>query len=175
MPRRTKPAPAEDRALTEMQTRFVGHYVMTGGKLAEATKLAGYKGKHASSRGAQMLRLPHVRKAIAKLAVDSLNLELMVKALGKVEELLDAESEQVQMYAAKDLLDRAGFRAAERSEVRVTGSISIDLRPPSARSGNDGTQSSELPRGEGGSKTPKPHSPTPQAPTIEAEYTEVKE
>jgi hypothetical protein len=84
--------------------------------------------------------------------------------------LIDSESPSVSFHAAKDLLDRAGFHAAERVDVAVLGSIRIDLTPPSTRGGRvDGTHDAASAEEAPGSKTNGPLASTPQPLTIEGE------
>jgi hypothetical protein len=45
---------------------------------------------------------------------------LTVRAVDKLEELLDAESEPVMLGAAKDVLDRGGLKAPDRVEVAAS-------------------------------------------------------
>lgn len=50
---------------------------------------------------------------------------LVPRAIAKLTALLDAESEQVQIAAAKDILDRSGYRAPK--EIRVDGHIDQEM------------------------------------------------
>ena len=50
------------------------------------------------------------------------------KALGRVVQLSSgAKSEYVQLEASKDLLDRAGFKPIDRSQVQVAGDIKVSI------------------------------------------------
>lgn len=48
------------------------------------------------------------------------------KAIEKVYKLLDAESESVQLNAAKDILDRTGFKPTEKIDVKQTKSETVE-------------------------------------------------
>jgi hypothetical protein len=51
-----------------------------------------------------------------------------VRALGRVAELSSgAKSEYVQLEASKDLLDRAGFKPIDRSQVQIAGDIQVTI------------------------------------------------
>ena len=49
-------------------------------------------------------------------------------AAGRLRSLVsDAKSEYVQLEAAKDLLDRAGYKPIDRSQVQVAGDIQVSI------------------------------------------------
>lgn len=168
------PADTKVRKLTDMQSLFVVAYLANGGNGKAAIKTAGYSGKYPEQHASKMIHKPHVRAAVMAQAADVLAMRLMARALHRMESLTDAESESVQFHAAKDLLDRAGFRAPERTELRVSGDIRIDLSPPSERQGKvvDGTHRVDGVEGEGGLKTKPLPSSTAHPLTTEPEKDE---
>jgi uncharacterized protein YjcR len=50
---------------------------------------------------------------------------LVPKATNKIKKLLNAENEQVQLAAAKDILDRAGYKS--ENKVQVEGTLTTDI------------------------------------------------
>jgi hypothetical protein len=60
---------------------------------------------------------------------ETLGLNATVAAAKVLQLASGAKSEYVQLEAAKDILDRAGFKPIDRSQVQVAGDIrvSIDL------------------------------------------------
>lgn len=115
-------------ALTEMQRAFVEHYVTTGGKVGIASQRAGYKDR---ATGSRLLRDPKVVKAIQEMMVDAIGVHA-ASALGTVVKLArSAKSDYVRLEAAKDLLDRAGFKPPDKQLVKLSGdlSVSFDIAP----------------------------------------------
>ena len=162
--------PTRDTPLTKGQLAFVKAYLASGGNGTEAMQVSAPHVKWPAQQSARMLRLPHVRTAVMNEATEILGTKLVAKALGRMGNLVDAESEGVQFQASKDLLDRAGFRAPEQSTVRVMGDIRIDLSAPSRRrEAVDGTHSRDVVEGEGGLKTDRLLLSTPQPLTTEDE------
>lgn len=127
--------------LTKRQQMFAWCWVHRtspdGGKVRtpqDAARAAGYSAQTARREAAAMLRHPGIAAEIQKLTVERLAQEAPV-ALEVVRRLMEgARSEYVQLEAAKDMLDRAGFRAPERHDVRVGGEVFvIDLSEPAPR------------------------------------------
>ena len=114
--------------LTDKQAAFVEHYVSTGGKVGIASKRAGYAGREMGSR---LLRDPKIIKAIQQMMTDAIGVHA-VTALGTVVKLVkSARSDYVRLEAAKDLLDRAGFKPPDKALLKVAGdlTVSFDIAP----------------------------------------------
>ena len=71
-------------------------------------------------------RKPHVKEAIAVAISDGL-ISGAARALGKITELVEHKSGYVALEASKDLLDRAGFKPVDRSQVAVAGDVKISI------------------------------------------------
>lgn len=121
---------AEDNPnLTAKQSAFVDAYVANGGNGAAAAREAGYSEKSARIEGHRLLRNPLIVKEVYERTVIALGASLP-RALETVSKLsTEANSEYVRLEAAKDLLDRAGLKAPDRVEARLSGDfkVSIDL------------------------------------------------
>jgi len=145
-----------DSKLTPLQERFVAAFISNGANGSEAIKAAGSRTKHPSSMGSQMLRKPHVRQAIRDALMSGLNLRMTVKALNRIEHLVDhADNEHVQLRASEGVLDRAGIAPQEAAHTAFKGMIRIDFRSPAQRdeaSATDGTRGQEHEAGGGGEK-----------------------
>lgn len=114
--------------LTEKQELFVDLYVRSGGKVGLSAERAGYADR---SIGSKMLKDPKIIKRIQELTLEALGTHA-VHALHTVAKLSrTARSDYVRLEAAKDLLDRAGYKPPERVDHRVTGdlSVSFDITP----------------------------------------------
>jgi len=114
--------------LTDKQQAFVDHYVSTGGKVGIASQRAGYSSR---TSGSTLLRDPKVIKAIQERMTDAIGVHA-VAALGTVVKLAkSARSDYVRLEAAKDLLDRAGYKPPDKQLVKLSGdlSVSFDIAP----------------------------------------------
>lgn len=112
--------------LTEMQEAFVEAYVTNGGNKLDAAIEAGYSPDTARFQAYQLIRKPHVMQAI----LERTGIELVAsapRARATISRLLDSKSDYVALEAAKDLLDRAGFKTAEKHDHRIAGEISINI------------------------------------------------
>lgn len=117
-----------DVQLTEKQEAFVSAYIATGGKVGIASQRAGYASKNEGSR---LLRDPKVIKLIQERMTDAIGVHA-VAALGTVVKLAkSARSDYVRLEAAKDLLDRAGYKPPDKQLVKLSGdlSVSFDIAP----------------------------------------------
>jgi hypothetical protein len=157
-----------DSPLSPLQQRFVEAMLSNGGNGTQAVIAAGSSTKYPASYASQLLRKPHVRKALQLEAVETLRTRMLIKALAQMDKLIEADSESVAFHASKDVMDRAGFRAPERSDVQVQGEIRIDLRAPVVELG-DGTHGLSIDERGAGLKLALPPIPTPQAPTVDTE------
>lgn len=114
--------------LTEKQAAFVEYYVSSGGKVGIAATKAGYS---AREQGSRLLRDPKIIKIIQQRMMDEIGVAA-VSALTTVKKLAkSARSDYVRLEAAKDLLDRAGYKPPERVDHRVAAdlSVSFDVAP----------------------------------------------
>jgi hypothetical protein len=114
--------------LTDRQAAFISAYVANGGKVGLAATRAGYTSKNEGSR---LLRDPKIVKAIQTLMQDAIGVHA-VAALGTVVKLArSAKSDYVKLEAAKDLLDRAGFKPPDKALLKVAGdlTVSFDIAP----------------------------------------------
>ena len=115
--------------LTLKQDAFVDAYVANGGKGSHAAVDAGYVEKSAHVEANRLLKNPTIIQEIHRRTVMAIGAALP-SALHTVTRLSQsAKSEYVQLEASRDLLDRAGMRAAQRIDHRVDGElrVSIDL------------------------------------------------
>lgn len=158
---------AETR-LTRFQSDVIDGLIRHQGDFRKAAKAAGSKAKDPVQAVWSVLSVPHARVELLERAQVSLQASLFPKALETLSQLLSAKSENVRLQAAKDVLDRVGFKSPDRSEVTVRGGVRIDLRSPlerasdGTRSGNDSHRARPL-------KTEGPTSSIPQSPTISHE------
>lgn len=116
--------------ITDKQKALVDIIVATGCNLREAGEAAGYaKGEGARVSASRTLRLPHVQQYMMQRIGEQLGVNAM-GAVAQVAKLASgAKSEYVQLQASQDILDRAGFKPIDRSQIQVAGDIrvSIDL------------------------------------------------
>jgi len=116
--------------LTKRQMALVDVMVAEGLKTSEAAAKAGYAdGKSGYVSAHRTLRLPHVQQYMMQRVTEQLGLNATVAAAKVMNLARGAKSEYVQLQAAQDILDRAGFKPIDRSQVQVAGDIrvSIDL------------------------------------------------
>ena len=119
-----------NRKLTDKQTALVDTLVAEGCSIAKASELAGYaKGESGRVSAQKALKAAHVQQYMQQRMNEVFGLSA-TSALATVRRLSSgAKSEYVQLEASKDLLDRAGYKPIDRSQVQVAGDIrvSIDL------------------------------------------------
>ena len=120
--------------LTAMQAKFVEAYC--SGKYKTTTEIAiaaGYSEKSACSQASQLLKNPKVLKKIEERQAElrdyiqkrfsfiaKLALDVLVQAM-----LNPETSTKDRTIIARDLLDRAGYKPAEKTE--LTGALSVGL------------------------------------------------
>lgn len=110
--------------LTEKQELFVDLYVRSGGKVGLSAEKAGYADR---SIGSKLLKDPKIIKRIQELTLEAIGVNA-VSALHTVVKLSkSARSDYVRLEAAKDILDRAGYRPPERVDHRVSGDLSVSF------------------------------------------------
>ena len=118
------------RKLTDKQTALVDTIVARGCTIAQAAEEAGYAaGESGRVTATKTMKLAHVQQYLAQRMNEEFGLSATL-AVGTVRRLAtSAKSEYVQLEASKDLLDRAGYKPIDRSQVQVAGDIrvSIDL------------------------------------------------
>ena len=117
-----------ERKLTETQTALVDTLVANGCSIKKAAELAGYsKGESGRVSASKALKLPHVQQYMIQSMNEQVGLSATIAA-GRLRSLVsDAKSEYVQLEAAKDLLDRAGYKPIDRSQVQVAGDIQVSI------------------------------------------------
>jgi phage terminase small subunit len=111
-----------DRKLTDKQTALVDIMVAEGLSPAKAAVKAGYsEGKAGYVSAYRALKTPHVQQYMMQRMNEEFGISATV-AVGTVRRLAQsAKSEYVQLEASKDLLDRAGYKPIDRSQVQVAG------------------------------------------------------
>lgn len=122
---------SEANKLTDQQQAFVEAYVANGGNATKAALAAGYAKASASVTASRTLRLPHVQQELQKQMVAAIGLAA-VPAIQRVKGLMrTAKSDYVKLEAARDLLDRAGFKPPDRVAVALDAglSVSFDIAP----------------------------------------------
>ena len=118
------------RKLTKKQQALVDILLQEGGSVKAAAEKAGYAVSESNSGIAyKTLKLPHVQEYMHRATQERLGLNALA-AVHRIAGLAQgAKSEYVQLQAAQDILDRAGYKPIDRSQVMVAGDIrvSIDL------------------------------------------------
>ena len=118
------------RKLTRRQSALVDTLVATGCTIRKAAEEAGYAaGESGRVSASKTLRLPHVQEYMMQRITETMGLNATVAAARVLTLAQGAKSEYVQLEASKDILDRAGFKPIDRSQVQIAGDIrvSIDL------------------------------------------------
>jgi len=117
-----------ERKLTDKQTALVDTIVASGCTITEAATQAGYaSGESGRVTASKALKLPHVQHYMMQRMGEEFGLSATVAA-GQLRRLVTgAKSEYVQLEAAKDLLDRAGYKPIDRSQVQVAGDIKVSI------------------------------------------------
>ncbi len=116
------------RKLTPKQTALVDTIVAKGCTITQAAPLAGYaEGESGRVTASKALKQPHVQQYLMERMNEEFGLSATVAA-GQLRRLVTgAKSEYVQLEAAKDLLDRAGYKQIDRSQVQVAGDIRVQI------------------------------------------------
>lgn len=120
--------PTMNRQLTPKQTALVDTLVSKGCSITEAAPLAGYaKGESGRVSASKALKQAHVQQYMMERMNEEFGLSATLAA-GQLRKLVTgAKSEYVQLEAAKDLLDRAGYKPIDRSQVQVAGDIRVQI------------------------------------------------
>ena len=116
------------KKLTDKQMALVDIMVTEGLKPAQAAEPAGYAaGKAGYVSAYRSLKLPHVQQYLMQRMNEEFGLSA-VAALNTTRRLSqNAKSEYVQLQASQDLLDRAGYKPIDRSQVQVAGDIKVSI------------------------------------------------
>lgn len=118
----------EKRKLTARQTALVDVMVAEGLNTAAAAREAGYaEGKSGYVTASKTLKLPHVQQYMMQRIAESLGTNAAFAASKVMRLASGAKSEYVQLEAAKDILDRAGFKPIDRAQVQVAGDIRVHI------------------------------------------------
>ena len=123
MTNKPRPPATRNSDLTEKQEALV-EAMLGGAKTKDAIAQAGYKDP---SAGYRALRTEAVQEAIMRGARAAL-VHDVGPALHTRRNLLDSKSEYVRLEASKDILDRAGLKAADAQGFTVNAlNIQINL------------------------------------------------
>ena len=118
--------------LTKLQSKFVDEYVVDG-NIMQAALRAGYSERYAKSSSYKLLDNVGIQQAIAekekekeaylrqRFAFDA------EKARDVMFQLMNDDNtpENVRLSAAKDFLDRAGYKPVDKQEVAHSGGVDI--------------------------------------------------
>jgi len=118
------------KPLPEKAQQLVTILIEKNCTITDAAKEIGYKGNSARVNASKILHRPEVQEYYLQQVRNKIGYSSH-KALNSVLRLSNsAQSEYVQLEASKDLLDRAGFKPAEKNQHIVSGdfSINIDLK-----------------------------------------------
>jgi|TARA_R100001509_G_scaffold58955_1_gene32500 phage terminase small subunit len=116
------------KKLTAKQTALVDTLVAKGCSIGQAAQDAGYaSGESGRVTATKTLKLAHVQSYLMQRMNEEFGISATLAA-GTVKRLATgAKSEYVQLEAAKDLLDRAGYKPIDRSQVQVAGDIRVTI------------------------------------------------
>tara|TARA_R100000742_G_C4167306_1_gene6809 strand:- start:42 stop:443 length:402 start_codon:yes stop_codon:yes gene_type:complete len=119
--------PKAPPSLTPKQKALVDTLISTGCSVSEASKVAGFKGKTPDVQGYQTLKKSHVASYMYQQIKESFGISSL-KAQHKLLQLSqNAKSEYVQMESAKDILDRAGFKAPDKHQHQIVGDFKVHI------------------------------------------------
>lgn len=126
--------PAKPRRLSKKLSAAIDAFFDgTGKTIAEAARTAGIARETLS----RAMKQPHVREEIRERTEQLLKGKTLARAAGKLDQLLDAQSESVQFRATELALELNGFAAKNGPAVNNTVNIgwTIDLRTDSTKPG----------------------------------------
>ena len=116
------------KMLTAKQTALVDTLVATGCSITHAAKAAGYAaGESGRVSASKALKLPHVQQYMMSRVGETIGMNATIAASKVVQLAQGAKSEYVQLEASKDILDRAGFKAADKHMHLHAGEISVSI------------------------------------------------
>jgi len=114
--------------LTKKQMALVDTIVATGCSITEASSKSGYAdGEAGRVTASKTLRLPHVQEYMQQRIRESIGLNATIASRKVLDLASSAKSEYVQLEASKDILDRAGYKPAEKTMSLVQGNISVSI------------------------------------------------
>lgn len=117
-----------NKTLTSKQTALVDTLVATGCSITHAAKTAGYAaGESGRVSASKALKLPHVQQYMMQRVGEAIGLNATIAAAKVLELSQGARSEYVQLEASKDILDRAGYKAADKHMHLHAGEISVSI------------------------------------------------
>ena len=118
----------KELVLTDKQTKLVDTLVSTGCTIREAAEMAGYaSGESGRVSASKALRQPHVQQYMMQSVQEALGLNATVAASKLLNLARGAKSEYVQLEASKDILERAGFKPADKQLHLHKGDISVSI------------------------------------------------
>jgi len=128
----------QDRKLNPQREKWLDEYC-THGDPGLAAKNAGYSGRSDAELRREGMRLKKILDNLITTEMESRMGDKGPKALRVVEDLMrDSNSDTVRLAAAKDLLDRSGYKPVERIDVtneqrpieeieaRIVGLVGVD-------------------------------------------------
>lgn len=123
------------REATAQQKLFIDEYLrLRKSSQKQAALNAGYSPKSAESQASQLLKNPKVREYL-KVRESQMEQELReafffdaLEAREIMHQVMKSPGtpEAVRVSAAKDFLDRAGFKPVEKNETEVKGSLNVN-------------------------------------------------
>ena len=114
--------------ITKKQKLLVDTIVANGCSVKKASEIAGYaKGESGRVTASKTLRLPHVQEYMQQRIRESIGLNATIASRKVLDLASSAKSEYVQLEASKDILDRAGYKPAEKTMALVQGNISVSI------------------------------------------------
>ena len=116
------------KTLTGKQMALVDTLVSEGCSIKEAAGKAGYaEGESGRVTASKALKLPHVQQYMMQAVTESLGVNATFAASKLLRLASGAKSEYVQLEASKDILDRAGYKAADKHMHLHAGDISVNI------------------------------------------------
>lgn len=124
----TEPGIPCPEGLTQMQHAFCVAYVSNGnGNASQAARQAGYSTASAANVGSSLLHRGEVQTNIRNLTAVLLSSLAPQAAVSMGKLALSAKSELVRQNAARDILDRTGFKPPDKHQHLVSGGITISI------------------------------------------------
>jgi phage terminase small subunit len=116
------------KTLTGKQMALVDTLVAEGCTIKEAAKKAGYAdGESGRVTASKALKLPHVQQYMMQAVTETLGVNATFAASKLLKLASGAKSEYVQLEASKDILDRAGFKPADKQMHLHAGEIKVSI------------------------------------------------
>ena len=119
--------PKKPPSLNKRQRALVDTLISTGCSVSEASKLAGFKGKTPGTQGYATLKKPHVAEYMYQQIQESFGINSLKAQHQLLKLSQNAKSEYVQMESAKDILDRAGFKAPDKHQHQIVGDFKVNI------------------------------------------------